>query len=90
VTREPVASARRWAEHLPREFARRLADALRAGPDAVRALQLEAVLPESAAAVRAALDLAEKGEGPFTAGLLTSRLDVADEQPHVTPVWTGP
>jgi phosphatidylserine/phosphatidylglycerophosphate/cardiolipin synthase-like enzyme len=90
VSPEPVASARRWAKHLPREFARRLADALRAGPDAVRALQVEAVLPESAAAVRAALELAEMGEGPFTAGLLTSRLDIADEQPHLTPVWTGP
>jgi phosphatidylserine/phosphatidylglycerophosphate/cardiolipin synthase-like enzyme len=48
------------------------------------------VLPQSAAAVRTALRLAARGDGPYTAGLLTSRLDAVVEQCEVTPVWTGP
>jgi cardiolipin synthase A/B len=91
VTGDPSALARAWAEQLPREFARRLASALHSGPDSVRALlQHQAVLHESAAAVRAATAVAVGGDGVFAAGLLTARLDMADEQVQVTPVWTGP
>lgn len=90
MTLNAEGAAREWSQQLPREFARRLADALREGPEKVRALRAEAVLPESSAAVRDAEQLAARGDGPFTAGLLTARLDVAEEQPQVTPVWTGP
>lgn len=90
MTADPAALARRWADELPGDFARRLATALRAGPQHVRDLQGDAVLPQSAAAVRTALRLAGQGEGPYTAGLLTSRLDAVAEQCQVTPVWTGP
>jgi phosphatidylserine/phosphatidylglycerophosphate/cardiolipin synthase-like enzyme len=90
MTQDLVAVARDWADELPRDFARRLAVALRLGPDAVHHLRAEAVLPPSDAAVRMAMDLAVNGDGPFLAGLLVGRLESVIEQPTVTPVWTGP
>ena len=87
---DPDEVARLWANELPRDFARRLASAMRAGPEAIHSLQLEVVLPASAAAARLAFELAASGHGPYTAGVLTGRLDAVDEQPSVTPVWTGP
>jgi cardiolipin synthase A/B len=90
VTIDPTDMARRWAEQLPREFARQLAVALRDGREALQALRAHAVLPASAAAVRGAVDLTSQGDGPYTAGVLAGRLDALDTQPQVTPVWTGP
>lgn len=90
MTVDPAETARRWAQQLPRDFARQLAAALRDGREAVQALRSDTVLPASAAAVRTALGLTRQGDGPFAAGLLTSRLDTIDEQAQVTPVWTGP
>jgi cardiolipin synthase len=90
VTTDPDEAARRWADELPRDFARHLAKALRTGPEAIRGLQQDTVLPASSAAVRLAFELTSSGHGAYTAGVLTGRLDAADEQPSVTPVWTGP
>jgi phosphatidylserine/phosphatidylglycerophosphate/cardiolipin synthase-like enzyme len=90
VTLDPTAVARRWADELPREFARQLALALRIGPPALLLLRSEAALPSSAAAVRTALELAEQNEGPYAAGVLAGRLDALDERPRITAVWTGP
>jgi phosphatidylserine/phosphatidylglycerophosphate/cardiolipin synthase-like enzyme len=87
---EPTEAAKRWAAQLPRDFAHRLAAALRAGPADLRGLSADAVQPASAAAVRQALTLTENGDGPFTAGLLAGRLDALGDQPRITPVWTGP
>lgn len=87
---DPLVFARRWADELPRDFARRLAAALRAGPQALTSLRDDAVLPASAAAVRAARELTARGDGPYTSGALAARLDAIAEQPAVTPVWTGP
>ncbi len=90
VTPSPASLARQWAQHLPREFARTLAEALVAGPDAVRALRGDATLPSSRQAVEQALAAAKQTQGPFLAGLLLGRLEAAAEQPTITPVWTGP
>jgi cardiolipin synthase len=90
VTTEPEKVARIWAEELPGDFARRLSTALREGPEAIRRLQEGAVLPASSAAAHLALELAASGHGPYTAGVLAGRLGAADEEPSVTPVWTGP
>jgi phosphatidylserine/phosphatidylglycerophosphate/cardiolipin synthase-like enzyme len=90
VTPNPAALTRQWANQLPGDFARRLAKALQEGPDAIRALQQVAVLPQSAAAVRQAIELTEVGQGPYASGALNALLDVLAEQPSVTPVWTGP
>lgn len=48
------------------------------------------MLPESAAAVRTAMELTDQGDGPYAAGLLTGWVDAIDQQPQLTPVWTGP
>jgi phosphatidylserine/phosphatidylglycerophosphate/cardiolipin synthase-like enzyme len=90
VTIDPTETARRWAQELPREFARQLAAALRDGGGALQSLRTHAVLPASAAAVRTALDLTTQGDGPYAAGALVGRLEALDQQPQVTPVWTGP
>jgi len=90
VTPNPAALARQWARQLPEDFARRLARAMREGPDATRALQQSAVLPPSAAAVRQAVELTEAGQGQYASGALTALLDLVAEQPVITPVWTGP
>jgi cardiolipin synthase A/B len=90
VTLDPAEIARNWSQQLPREFARHLATALRDGHEALQALHSSAVLPASAAALRTAVDLVRHGDGPYAAGALVGRLDAFDEQPQVTPVWTGP
>jgi phosphatidylserine/phosphatidylglycerophosphate/cardiolipin synthase-like enzyme len=82
--------AREWAQQLPKEFAKRLADALRDGPDAIHALQATTVLPISRAAVQQALRFAEVGVGPYIAGALSAHLECLAEEPIITPVWTGP
>ncbi len=90
MTLDPVTVATRWAQQLPREFARDLAAALRAGPSALYALQAKVVLPASSAAIRTGLALAKQGHAAFAAGVLTGHLAAAATRPHVTPVWTGP
>jgi phosphatidylserine/phosphatidylglycerophosphate/cardiolipin synthase-like enzyme len=90
VTLDATAIARRWADELPREFVRQLIAALGAGPAALQALRSSAALPASAAALRTAMHLAERGEGPYAAGVLAGRLDTLEEQPQITAVWTGP
>lgn len=90
MTLDPVALATRWAQQLPREFARQLAVALRQGPSAIHALKAHAVLPASSEAVRTSLRLAKQGDAAFAAGVLTGQIDAADARPQVTPVWTGP
>jgi phosphatidylserine/phosphatidylglycerophosphate/cardiolipin synthase-like enzyme len=90
MTQDLAAVARSWADELPRDFARRLAVALRSGADEIRDLRTDAVLPASIAAVRLAVDLVANGDGPFVAGLLVGRLESLVEQPTVIPVWTGP
>lgn len=87
---EPAAVASQWARELPRDFARQLGAALRAGPAQLAALRGQAVQASSAAAVTTAIGLVHRGDGAYTAGLLIGRLDATDEQPQVTPVWTGP
>ena len=87
---DPMATAHRWADELPGDFARRLAEALREGTSALRALQQTAVLPISSNAVRQALELNASGQGPFTSGLLTALLELQTRQPVIIPVWTGP
>ncbi len=78
------------AEQLPREFARQLAEALRAGPAVLNGLKAEAVLPFSTAAVTTAISLTKQGDGPFAGGVLAGRLQALSTQPQITPVWTGP
>ncbi len=90
MTLDLVDVASRWAQELPREFARDLAAALRQGPSALHALQAQVALPVSSAAVRTGLRLAEEGDAAFAAGVLTGQLDAASARPQVTPVWTGP
>ncbi len=90
MTLDPCAVASRWAQQLPREFARDLAAALRAGTSALYALQAQVALPVSSAAVRAGLTLVKQGDGTFAAGVLTGQLDAAATRPQVTPVWTRP
>ena len=87
---DPLVFAKRWAEQLPSGFARQLASALREGAPALRLLREDAVLPASVTAATTALGLTAEGQGPFTAGALIARLDVAAEAPSVQPVWTGP
>jgi cardiolipin synthase A/B len=79
-----------WSRQLPRDFARKLIDALQEGQEALQELRSSTVLPESAAAVQAAMTLDRQGSGPYAAGVLAGRLGALDEQPSVTPVWTGP
>jgi cardiolipin synthase len=90
VTLDPAEIARSWSQQLPREFARQLVAALRDGEGALQVLRAGAVLPESAAAVQTAVALTRQGHGQYAAGVLAGRLDSLDEQPRVTPVWTGP
>lgn len=90
VSTDPLSLARSWANDLPRDFARHLAEALKDGPSAVRALRSATALPASTASLRQALELAEAGDGPFTSGALSALLDALGEQPTITPVWTGP
>lgn len=80
--------ARQWATNLPGPFSHQLADALRQGPDAVRALP--ATLPASTAARHQAIAVAEAGDGAFAGGALAAFLDARASQPTVTAVWTGP
>lgn len=88
--RDLVALAREWSAQLPRPFARRLADALRAGPFALQALQAIAVQPASAAVLRTALAIAYGGDGGYLAGLIVGHLHADENQAVITPVWTGP
>lgn len=90
MSADPVALARQWAHELPVEFARRLAAALRDGPEAVRALHREATLPLSTSAAARALELVQVGQGPYASGALSAYLASQADQPVVTPVWTGP
>lgn len=90
MTADLADLARRWSDELPAPFVRRLAGALRDGPDAVRSLSDEPFLPASADAARRAAEVCEHGQGPYLAGLLTGRLDVLRSQPTITAVWTGP
>ena len=90
MTPGPDSLAAAWAAELPRDFSRKLAEALRKGPGAVRALRSASFLPASLAAAQHALELAEAGDGPYASGALTARLDVMADQTQVTPVWTGP
>ncbi len=90
MTLDPVRVATRWAQQLPRDFARELATALRAGAPALHALQGKVALPVSSAAVSTGLALVKQGDGPFAAGVLTGQLDAAAGQATVAPVWTGP
>lgn len=90
MTVDVVAVATRWAQQLPRDFARDLAAALRAGTAALHALQLQVALPASTAAVRTGVALVQQGDGAFAAGVLIGQLDAAAARPQVTPVWTGP
>jgi cardiolipin synthase len=90
VNLSPAAVTTEWARELPREFARNLAGALRVGPTELARLRADTVQPNSIAAVQTAIALCGQGDGPYAAGLLMARLDVLDEQPTVTPVWTGP
>lgn len=85
-----IAVARDWAARLPAPFTTTLAAALRAGPDAVRALRHLSLGSASKAAVEQALTFAKAGEGPYLAGLIVGYQSVRAEQPSVTPVWTGP
>lgn len=85
-----MAVARAWARELPTAFARNLADALRAGPDALRVLQQAPALPSSAHVLTDAFALAEAGEGPYASGALTALLDAIADEPVITTVWTGP
>jgi cardiolipin synthase len=90
VTLDPVRIATRWAQQLPREFARDLAAALRQGTPALNALQARVALPASSAALRTGLALAKQGDGVFAAGVLTGQLDAVAAGAKITPVWTGP
>jgi phosphatidylserine/phosphatidylglycerophosphate/cardiolipin synthase-like enzyme len=90
MTAAVEAIAAQWAAELPRDFARQLAAALRAGPTQLAALAARAAQPNSAAAVRTARRLVESGDGAYAAGLLIGRLGALEEQPDITPVWTGP
>lgn len=87
---DPAELARQWARELPRDFARRLAAALRGGSPDLLALKGKTAQAASAAAVSLALAVSKQGDGPYAAGLLAGRLDALDEQPRVRPVWTGP
>lgn len=88
MTTDALRLALQWATHLPGPFSHQLADALRHGPDAVRALP--ATLPASTAARHQAIAIAEAGDGAFVAGALVAFLDAKASQPTVTAVWTGP
>ncbi len=90
MTLDPVTVASRWADHLPRDFARQLADALRAGPAALHSLKAQAVLPVSTTAVNNAITLTKQGDGPFAGGVLAGRLVALTAEAQITPVWTGP
>lgn len=90
MTLDPVAVATEWARHLPREFARDLAAALRGGAVALRVLEERVAQPISTAAVRIGFVLVKQGDAALAAGVLTGQLDARADQPQVTPVWTGP
>lgn len=87
---DPIALARNWANQLPTPFTATLAAALRAGPDAVRALRQQSLGSASKAAVERALTIAKAGDGPYLAGVLVGYQRASREQPSITPVWTGP
>jgi cardiolipin synthase len=90
VVNDPAAVAREWATQLPNSFIATLAAALRTGPDEVRALRGLSLGTASRAAVEHALNLAKGGDGPYLAGLLIGCQREREEQPVITPVWTGP
>lgn len=90
MTAGPEAIAARWADELPREFSRKLAAALRVGPEALQVLKTSSPLANSYAAIVDAIKLSKNGDGPYAAGLLAGRLTALAEQPSVVPVWTGP
>lgn len=87
---DPIALTRDWATQLPTPFTSTLAAALRTGPDAVRALRHLSLGSASKAAVEKALVIAQAGDGPYLAGLLVGYQHASEEQPSITPVWTGP
>lgn len=82
--------ARLWCHRLPSPFLSQLAAALRSGGSALRELDSRVVQPESRAAVRRCLRLSGHGDDAFLAGLITAYLQADQQQPRVTPVWTGP
>lgn len=90
MTADPAALARDWSHHLPRGFVLQLAEALRAGPGALQALQSVAVAPASAAALNTALTVTARGGGSYLAGLITGRVQADEDRAVITPVWTGP
>lgn len=90
MTLDPAVVAAQWARELPRDFARRLAAALRLGRPELATLRRDAVQATSAAAMTLAFALTEAGDGPYAAGVLAGRLDALEEQPPIRPVWTGP
>lgn len=82
--------ARGWCRQLPTAFLIRLASALRSGGAALRDLDSQIVQPESRAAIRQCLRLSGHGDEAFLAGLITGHLQADQQQPAITPVWTGP
>lgn len=78
-----------WAADLSRGFAHRLAEALGNGVEAVEDLASEATLPLSTEAVQRASQLSLP-DALYLSGALTALLNVAQEAPKITPVWTGP
>ncbi len=85
-----LSLAEAWARELPRPFVERLAAALRDGDDALRALEIAAVLPASRAAVDQAKVLAGAGDGLYVAGALDAFVRARAEETTLVPVWTGP
>lgn len=90
MTLDPVRVATRWAQQLPREFARDLANALCEGRSALVALRGRVALASSTAAAKDAIRLYDQGDGPFAAGILIGQLEAQQSSPTVVPVWTGP
>jgi cardiolipin synthase len=85
-----AALANDWCAQLPGAFIGQLAEALRAGNPAVKALRSTVVQPSSSAALATATRLCAQGEGPYLAGLLVGQQHAREQQATITPVWTGP
>lgn len=88
--KDQLAFARGWMTQLPSGFTATLAAALRSGPEAVRALRSLSLGAASRTALEQALSVAKTGDGQYLAGLLVGYQAAAEDQPKVTPVWTGP
>lgn len=88
--KDPLALAQTWIAQLPSSFTATLATALRSGPDAVGALRNMSLGTASRTALEQALSIAKTGGGPYLAGLLVGYQTAVQDQPRVTPVWTGP